>query len=94
MGAAEHQPDGDLAGVATGEAGLRLVQVEPEDADDEIPADSEFLAFLEYLGSWEESDEEWRQFHPDEGLAGAMADPAPDEDDRVREVEWDDDGRS
>lgn len=66
---------------------------EPEET-----SDAQFLAFLEYLGSWEESDEEWQAFHPDEGLSEIRL-PAPRERGAPGRTEsdddtWDDSGRS
>lgn len=47
-------------------------------ADDELPD----IEFLEYLGMWEESDEEWLALADDEALLAADSDeridPAPD----------------
>ncbi len=48
-------------------------------ADDEQPD----MEFLEYLGSWEESDEDWLLFHRPEGEAVVAdekkrSDPVPD----------------
>lgn len=47
-------------------------------ADDELPE----LEFLEYLGMWKESDEEWVALADDEALLAADSeeriDPAPD----------------
>ena len=43
-------------------------------ADDEIPD----MEFLEYLGSWEESDEEWLIFaEAKEAANGERSDPVP-----------------
>jgi hypothetical protein len=58
--------------------------------------EGDFLAFLEYLGSWEDSDAEWKQFHPEEGLVGVGNAPGSATQDPVREeVDWkQDDGRS
>ncbi|MGB5345915.1 MAG: hypothetical protein WBN23_07120 [Woeseia sp.] len=55
-------------------------------ADDELPD----MALLEYLGSWEESDEDWVLFNEDEEQAGteeqqgdaaAAGDPSQESDD-------------
>jgi hypothetical protein len=53
------------------------------------------LAFLEYLGSWEESDEDWVLFSLEEANAaksddsGKETDPAPQEE-KVAELEDED----
>ncbi len=66
-----------------------------------VEEQAQFLAFLEYLGSWEESDEEWQAFHPDEGLSEIRLPAArgPDRSDPRHQAEddeeqWDDNGRS
>ena len=62
---------GVLPGLVLGICGVVLA------ADNELPAGE----FLEYLGSWEESDEEWLMFDQDgERLAAdsnEKVDPAP-----------------
>lgn len=60
-----------LAGVMLGLCGTVLA------ADNELPE----ADFLEYLGSWEESDEEWLIFEDEEKVAletDERIDPAPD----------------
>lgn len=42
--------------------------------DDAVPD----MEFLEYLGSWEESDEEWMLFAGEDDMPAERADPAPD----------------
>ncbi|MEM6513028.1 MAG: hypothetical protein AAF660_08455 [Pseudomonadota bacterium] len=54
---------------------------EPTDEDAEVETD---MAFLEYLGSWDESDEDWLLFdapEPDEDDAGEDADDGEETDD-------------
>ncbi|MEM9384167.1 MAG: hypothetical protein AAGA68_03840 [Pseudomonadota bacterium] len=70
----------------------------PAENEAEEASDAQFLAFLEYLGSWEESDEEWQAFHPDEGLSEIRL-PAPHERNARspadgNEDTWDENGRS
>jgi hypothetical protein len=55
----------------------------PTLAADADPAGQEFVAFLEYLGSWDGNEEDWVQFLDAEAPAGAEraaaaeADPEP-----------------
>ena len=47
------------------------------------------MEFLEYLGSWDDSDEEWMLFAGEEELPAARTDPAPE---REESVESNDEG--
>ncbi len=46
------------------------------DAADAVPD----MEFLEYLGSWEDSDEEWLLFAGEDDAPAERADPAADDD--------------
>lgn len=82
---------------APGDGVIRAPKASTERGTEEA-TEAQFLAFLEYLGSWDESDEEWQAFHPDEGLSEIRL-PATGER-NVRgtaegnEDTWDEKGRS
>jgi hypothetical protein len=48
-----------------------------EDTDDGADAVPD-MEFLEYLGSWEDSDEEWMLFAGEDDAPAERTDPAPD----------------
>ncbi|MEO0422650.1 MAG: hypothetical protein AAF184_09965 [Pseudomonadota bacterium] len=70
----------------------------PPEQEAEATTEAQFLAFLEYLGSWDESDEEWQAFHPDEGLSEIRLPAAGERNARGaaqgNEDTWDEKGRS
>ncbi|MEO0974140.1 MAG: hypothetical protein AAFX85_13695 [Pseudomonadota bacterium] len=89
-----------LCAAALGARGEEPAAADAASAANELAEEeAEFLAFLEYLGSWEESDEEWQTFHPDEGLSELRL-PAPrtpvstNGPESGEQDEWDDNGRS
>ncbi len=67
-----------LAGVllATSGGAWSADDTAPDAADDADAVPD--MEFLEYLGSWEESDEEWILFAGEDDVPARRADPAPD----------------
>jgi hypothetical protein len=63
-----------------------------DNADEQARED--LRAFLEYLGSWDESDQEWQQFHPSDGLAEVRVPPPAQHRGAAKPPPGDDDGRT
>jgi hypothetical protein len=61
----------ELAGLAALLSGVMAAPVFADEGDDEALPD---MAFLEYLGSWETSDEEWTWLADDDELPADGAD--------------------
>ncbi len=66
-----------LAGVLLVTSGGAWSKDTAEDAVESADAVPD-MEFLEYLGSWEDSDEEWMLFAGDDKVPAERADPAPD----------------
>lgn len=66
-----------LAGVLLATSAGAWSEDTAEDADDGVDAAPD-MEFLEYLGSWEDSDEEWMLFAGEDDAPAERADPAPD----------------
>jgi hypothetical protein len=66
-----------LAGVLLATSGGAWSEDTTEDAADNADAVPD-MEFLEYLGSWEDSDEEWMLFAGEDDAPAERTDPAPD----------------